>query len=321
MASSSSSPTSSSTTTTATLSYDEKEALMNEERRFKSPDPAPPIDAELDANSLPSMLEEDPNGNVSSCDLGFQAPRWGPQHAGAKKLASMYSKEKRRQEIASTIIGITLFAVVFVNLLWSWDSSIWKSVLFYALLGVMTADFASGLVHWGADTFGSVETWFGRCFIRPFREHHVDPTAITRHDFIEVNGDNFLLCIGPLFWISYQQFTYDNEELTRWASFHWYVLLLGIYVALTNQIHKWSHTYFGLSKFVVFLQKAHIILPRSHHKVHHISPHACYYCITTGWLNYPLEMIGFWRKMEWLVTKLTGMQPREDDLKWATKLN
>ncbi|KHJ90577.1 hypothetical protein OESDEN_09579 [Oesophagostomum dentatum] len=294
--------------------------------RFMSPDPAPTLDEEIDTSKLPSMPEDDPNGNVNS-EMGAAAPRWGPQHAGAKALASMYSKgrffptfllhftlvysrytfflEKRLQEQISVVIAAVLFGFVFINLLRSWDSSIWKSVLICAVLGIMTADFASGLVHWGADTFGSVETYFGKMFIRPFREHHVDPTAITRHDFVEVNGDNFMLCIPNLSHILYQQLTYSQGELRQWAAFHWYILLLGIYVAMTNQQTSLFDQVRG------YIEKL---------QIHHIAPHACYYCITTGWLNYPLEYIGFWRRAESVVTAVTGMKPREDDLKWATKL-
>ena len=65
--------------------------------------------------------------------------------------------------------------------------------------GALFSDFASGLVHWAADNWGSPE-WplVGSSFIRPFRNHHFDPMALTRHDFIELNGNNCIVALGVL---------------------------------------------------------------------------------------------------------------------------
>ncbi|CAK5059466.1 unnamed protein product [Meloidogyne enterolobii] len=41
--------------------------------------------------------------------------------------------------------------------------------------------------------------------------------------------------------------------------------------------------------------------------------------ITTGWLNPLLDAVGFWRKLEFCVSTLTGWKPRDDDLRWAFK--
>jgi hypothetical protein len=205
-------------------------------------------------------------------------------------------------------------------MIYYFDSSKYCFILLAALCGIITADFLSGLVHWMADTWGSVELKvLGKAFIRPFREHHIDPTAITRHDFIETNGDNFMAIIPGLVYLLYN-FQY-NEPKHISMNYNWscYLFLLGIFIAMTNQIHKWSHTYFGLPYWVVLLQDLHVILPRRHHRIHHVSPHETYFCITTGWLNYPLEKLRFWPTLEVIIESVTGCRPRSDDLKWAKK--
>lgn len=283
----------------------------------------PPVktEKEIYENSMP---EDDPNSNVNSSVSHSQDDvsklRWGPNHAGAKELANLYSTGKRIQEMICVVLCLVLMAFNFYHLCLHFQLQNWTSIVFAAVSGIVTADFCSGLVHWGADTWGSVELpILGKNFIRPFREHHIDPTSITRHDFIETNGDNFMLTVPTLALMAFNFCTLSHEDILANYSWSCYWFLLAIFVALTNQIHKWSHTYFGLPRWVIFLQDCHIVLPRRHHRIHHVAPHETYFCITTGWLNYPLEKIGFWPALEGMIEKFTGCKPRDDDMKWAQK--
>lgn len=97
------------------------------------------------------------------------------------------------------------------------------------------------------------------------------------------------------------------------------VMAMSECVVVWLQIHKWSHTYFGLPAWVVWLQEWHVVLPRRHHRIHHVAPHETYFCITTGWLNWPLEKLRFWSTLEVVIETLTGCKPRADDMKWAQK--
>jgi len=171
----------------------------------------------------------------------------------------------------------------------------------------------SGLVHWGADTWGTLEWPFvGPTFIRSFREHHVSPTAMCEHDFFETNGDNCMLVVIPLFILAF--FSSSDHWWSIFISCFWMSACVG--VAFTNQFHKWSHTV-KLPTIVTLLQRYWIILPKVNHTLHHRPAFDGYYCITTGWLNPVLDGINFWRYVESFVHKMTGLIPREDDWKWT----
>uniref|UniRef100_T1GU91 Lipid desaturase domain-containing protein n=1 Tax=Megaselia scalaris TaxID=36166 RepID=T1GU91_MEGSC len=276
------------------------------------------------------MLEDDPNGNTETIKSNV-SPRWGPQHKGAQELANLYSPGKRAQEIICVYTCIALMVVNFVFILRHFHLDRVSIAFLAAFCGIITADFGSGIVHWAADTWGSVELpILGKNFLRPFREHHIDPTSITRHDFIETNGDNFMVAIPILGVLFYNFLTKTPENIQQ--DFGWisYLFLCSIFVAMTNQFILMTYTSLlldpqmvtyvcALPKWVLFLQNSHIILPRRHHRIHHVAPHETYFCITTGWLNWPLEKLKFWSSMEVAIEYLTGCKPRDDDLKWAKK--
>src|SRR5688500_214409 len=83
--------------------------------------------------------------------------------------------------------------------LWLASRPSWLDVgvaLATTLPAVIVADFLSALVHFCADRFGSSETpLVGKNVIRSFREHHVDPKAMTQHDFVTIAGDSSFLTV------------------------------------------------------------------------------------------------------------------------------
>jgi ubiquitin-conjugating enzyme E2 variant len=179
------------------------------------------------------------------------------------------------------------------------------------MVGYVAADFVSGFVHWSADTWGTPD-WpvVGRALIRPFREHHVDQKEITRHDFVETNGNNCFVSIGPGLLAALLTQGPGLALNFFLGAFTWSLIL---WVLMTNQFHKWSHLD-APPAVIDFLQRWHLILPRDHHQVHHTAPHTSHYCITVGWLNEPLLRLRFFPAMERLVSAATGLVPREDDL-------
>ena len=153
-----------------------------------------------------------------------------------------------------------------------------------------------------------------------FREHHVDPVAVVDTTFLTTWGDTstiFLLIMAvPVLML----LTFSPENIQSW--YH-VILFWAVWTGVSScgfQTHKWSHTpYSDLPYIARLLQKMHLALSFQHHHVHHRPPHLVRYCTLNGLANYPLDFIDFWTKLEWVVEKLTGLKPREDDLSWSKR--
>src|SRR3954467_9520930 len=225
-----------------------------------------------------------------------------------KSLRQGYSPAVRKFEIASIAAYAVVMAWLVAHLA---PRALDKAFLAMSalMLGFVAADFVSGFVHWAADTWGAPE-WpvVGKALIRPFREHHVDQKEITRHDFIETNGNNCFISV-PAAVVAALLPVHGAIGLFAGVT----IFSLCLAILGTNQFHKWAHMD-APPRAVRLLQRAGLVLPPEHHVVHHTAPYAKYYCITVGWLNEALFRLRFFQTLEKLISRTTGLIPREDDI-------
>lgn len=222
----------------------------------------------------------------------------------------------KHDEIGLLQRSLYLVGIVTSTVLISWNSVRLCMALttfpywlpFIALAGMATADFVSGMVHWAADTWGSISMpIFGRRFLHPFRVHHVNPHDFLGRSFLATNGDVAIAGVPLL-----------SAALAIPTASPWQ-LCFGIFLTAfcsaglpTNQFHQWAH----MPKppmIVRILQNTGIILSHQAHAKHHTHPHQDNYCIALGWCNPLLQKLDFWHRLEFLVTWATGVLPRTDE--------
>lgn len=185
-----------------------------------------------------------------------------------------YSRTQRALEVT---------AIAAFGALAAWNFATLHSVPAWRLAacglgGWIAADFLSGLLHWALDRFGDERTpLIGRDFIRPFREHHVDPATMTRHDFVETNGAS-CLAAAPLLVAA--------SLLGAAGWMHSLLVFTALGVLAANQSHKWAHTPpQQLPALVRWLQRCRLVLHPDAHRLHHRPPYDRGYCAASGWCN------------------------------------
>ena len=188
----------------------------------------------------------------------------------------------------------------------------WVPIALFA--GVAIADFGSGLVHWGADTWGRDDLpVIGERLLSPFRIHHINPDDFLRRRFVDANGDSALLTVPLLAGLH----TVPLE--TPWGGpLAVSGLAFCVFSAMTNQIHQWAHMA-APPRPIARLQEWGLLLEHHAHAAHHQRPYDVHYCINTGWCNRPLEAVGFFRRLESTITRMTGVRPRNDDQRYEAR--
>jgi ubiquitin-conjugating enzyme E2 variant len=177
-------------------------------------------------------------------------------------------------------------------------------------LGFLTADVASGFVHWFSDTYlGEGTKVVGPMLIAPFREHHRDPLAIARHCWLERNGNNCLASL-PILVVA----SFGGWDLSQC----WGALASGFFFAsaltlcLANQIHAWAHAV-DPPRFVRWLQRNGLLLSPERHRTHHESFERRGFAIVCGWSNRWLDQGRLLSCAGWLLARL-GLHAHDNEI-------
>lgn len=196
---------------------------------------------------------------------------------------------------ALALAGI-LLAMLVARLMRRVDGIYAATVLGAAVVaGYLVADFVSGLVHWFCDRVFEEDTpVIGPLFIEPFREHHRDPLAMTRHGSLELLGNSALgtaPILAAAWWWADSPFA--DGLVTAFAAS----------AIASNHFHAWAHAA-KVPPWVAWLQARWLVLPPAHHARHHRPGHEVAYCMTTGWMNRWTDGLGVFVGLERILRAL-----------------
>lgn len=209
---------------------------------------------------------------------------------------------------------VIAFCATYLVLAYRPSGTTWPHLVGAIVIGYFIADFASGLVHWGMDTWFS-ERVFGRA-VAIAREHHTHPQNILGYGFLEhstLGSAPSAIFIGLA---SLLTASFSVSVTTYCLMIVWMITSTCLFFG-TN-FHNLGHRR-PKSLLLRFAQKIHLVVSPEHHWVHHRSDQIVRYCVINGWANYVCDPLRIWRGLEWLVHALTGAEPRRDDLEWQRR--
>jgi hypothetical protein len=209
-------------------------------------------------------------------------------------------------------LALIVFCAGYLALNLAASGPAWPYTLVASPVGYFIADFLSGTIHCAMDTWVN-EQVLGRA-VAIARDHHTHPQNILGYTFLDyasLGATPSALVVGPAVIVTV---LFPITAVTGFIFVVWFVvsacLLFG-----TN-FHNSCHR--PPTRLAALAQKRHLTVPPRQHWMHHRNQTIHYYVIN-GWANYICHQFIVWRGLEWTISRLTGAQPRSDDLAWQRR--
>ncbi|HEV3000359.1 MAG TPA: fatty acid desaturase CarF family protein [Solirubrobacteraceae bacterium] len=184
--------------------------------------------------------------------------------------------------------------------------------------GTFVADFVSGTLHWAFDTWFDEGVEPLRRMVYIVREHHMRPARIFQYRLRDEAGllSWFGLALSaPLYAAAMAPGGRPTPARVACAAAG---VTMTSEIVLMLEFHKYGHR-LRRGRLARSLQRAGLLLSPEKHLQHHSGDHDTNYCLVTGIADQTLGRMGAFRAMERAVTRVTGAQPRRDDLQWSAR--
>lgn len=194
----------------------------------------------------------------------------------------------------------------------------WGRSLAGAAAGTYAADLVTGLLHWSFDTWFDEDVEPLRRMVYLVREHHMRPARIFRYRLRDEAG------ILSWFAFALSAPVYAGAMRSRGAvTPARYAIVLGTLVMATEivtalEFHKYGHRV-RRGRVPRMLQRTGLLLSPELHLTHHSGSHDEQYCLITGVADLTLGRLGLFRGLERVITAVTGVEPRRDDIEWSLR--
>lgn len=174
-------------------------------------------------------------------------------------------------------------------------------ILLLQILGlILLTDFITGIIHWWEDSYANPNwKYLGKSIAVPNIEHHKYPRKFLQGTMI----DRIKFSVITAFVVGIFLFFMGGGGL------NWQTIFVLIYGSFGNEFHAIAHrTDKENGKIICLFQKLGLMQSRKMHGQHHTSPYEINYCVMTNYLNPFLNYIGFWQKLEKIIS-LLGIKP------------